>query len=144
MADAPPKQLDNSVIKVRKSIKSIQNFISSLTEPIDESDYIKKYGSLSFNIKNGIFSYKDYKSIPLKQNRPPFTIISILFENPGAEVSHSHFATKLGLLYDTKINKKLTRTLVRSTLKNIRRRWRINAAKNPETNIFVMSGDGIK
>jgi hypothetical protein len=68
----------------------------------------------------------------------------LLFQSPGIEVLYPKLAEKIGKPYKSTKEKRKTREIIRQVFKQVRRKYGINALKNPELNPFVMSGKGVK
>lgn len=135
---------DNPVIGTVRGLRKGLRFLKAISEPSEPSDYIWKYGILSFNTQTGHFAYGAKKPIQMNPNQRPYKIMYALFQSPGTEVLYPKLAEKINEPFKSKKEKRETREKIRNVFKQVRRRLGINALKNPEINPLVMSGKGVK
>lgn len=127
-----------------RGLRHTSKIMHAIKMPMDESDYIWTYGILSFNVKNGLFTYGSRKPIQHNEHLMPFKIISLLFKAQGKEVLYKTFAEELNIPFKTAKERRIARNRIRQVCKQTRRTLGIDALSNPEENPFVMSGKGIK
>jgi len=124
-----------NIINAKKNLSSVGELIEALATPITNDTL--RYNSVSLNIKTGMFKYNDIKPIMLSPNHRPFPIVKILMRDGGNEVTYEMFAKELKAKDSFKF-----REVVKSTIRDLRRRLGINAKEHPEDNIFIPTGNG--
>ncbi|MCW1949128.1 MAG: hypothetical protein KIH89_001620 [Candidatus Shapirobacteria bacterium] len=135
---------DNPIVLMKEGINKIKRWKRTLNTPTNSGDYIFTYGILEFNSKNGLFKYKNKKSITMFEDKDPYKIMYLLFSNHGTEIEYKLIAEKIGLKFSTQKEQKTAKGKIRQTFKNTRRILKINSRTNPEGNPFIMTGNGVK
>lgn len=138
MADSEGSIQEHWVTKLKKGSKAIRDFAVALKTPIDPSEYILSFGKVTLNTQTGLFIYKNEK-IQLRQDKSVYKIVRLLVGAMGNEVTYKEIAEKIDLP-DTKE----TKTKIGASIRNLRRQLGINALRQKDKNIFIMTGKGIK
>ncbi|OGK62590.1 hypothetical protein A2334_03555 [Candidatus Roizmanbacteria bacterium RIFOXYB2_FULL_38_10] len=135
---------DNPLVVITKGLRSIRRVALAIKNTKKPEDDIVPYGTLSFNPVNGYLTYGTLKPIQMREHNTPFKLMSMLFNEPGKEVTYVEIAQKFTIKFESKKDKKKLREKFRLVIRQIRRRFGINRDKNQGNDIFILSGKGIK
>lgn len=131
------------VTSIKRVLVEIRKFARALKTPVDPSEYIWEYGKITLNTGTGLFNYGDLK-IQLRQNDRIYKIIRLLVGAMGKEVSYIEMAKELDLSYQSRKEQRQSRLSIRASIRDLRRRLKINANTEKDKNPFITTGKGIK
>ncbi len=123
------------IINTKRALQTLADLAEAVATPIENKTI--RHGNLSLNTVTGLLNYRDARFIILRKSTRTYPIIYTLITNGGNETTYAEFATAL----KSKDNDQL-RLNVRTTIKDIRRRLKINSRNAPLENIFVATGSG--
>lgn len=143
MADVIDNDPEHWVTTLKKGVIQIKKFAAAVNTPVDESEYILKYGKFILNTNTGLFKYGD-TTIQMLQSDRIYKVTRILLLARGNEVVYKDIAQTVNLPFESAKGKKETRTKIKVAIRDLRKRLGINAIENKEANPFIMTGKGIK
>jgi len=143
MTDVIDNEPEHWVTTLKRGAVGLKKFVVAVKTPVDESEYILKYGVISLNTNSGLFKFRN-KTIGMRQSDGIYKITRLLIIAIGNEVLYRDIAQELNLKFlpDKKID--ATISTIKSAVRDLRRRLGINAYKDKEGNPFIMTGKGIK
>ena len=121
----------------------LKKFAVAVKTPVDESEYLLKYGVISLNTNSGLFKFRN-KTIGMRQSDGLYKIIRLLIVAMGNEVLYKDIAQELNFKFLPGNKNEATINSIKSSIRDLRRRLGINAYKDKEGNPFIMTGKGIK
>lgn len=131
------------VTTLKRSMVGLKKFAVAVKTPVDESEYLLKYGVISLNTNSGLFKFRN-KTIGMRQSDGTYKIIRLLIVAMGNEVFYENIAQGLNLKFIPNDKNEATISTIKSAVRDLRRRLGINAYKDKEGNPFIMTGKGIK
>ena len=131
------------VTTLKRGMVGLKKFAVAVKTPIDESEYLLKYGVISLNTNSGLFKFRN-KTIGMRQSDGIYKIIRLLIVAMGNEVLYKDIAKDLNLRFLPNDKNEATISAIKSAVRDLRRRLGINSYKDKEGNPFIMTGKGIK
>src|SRR3989344_2456204 len=131
------------VTTLKRGMVGLKKFAVAVKTPIDESEYLLKYGVISSNTNSGLFKFRN-KTIGMRQSDGIYKIIRLLIVAMGNEVLYKDIAKDLNLRFLPNDKNEATISAIKSAVRDLRRRLGINSYKDKEGNPFIMTGKGIK
>lgn len=131
------------ITTLKRGAVGFKKFVVAVKTPVDESEYLLKYGVISLNTNSGLFKYRN-KTIGMRQSDNLYKIIRLLMVATGNEVLYRDIAQELKLKFLPDNKNEATVSTIKSAVRDLRRRLGINAYKDKEGNPFIMTGKGIK
>ena len=131
------------VTTLKRGMVGLKKFAVAVKTPIDESEYLLKYGVISLNTNSGLFKFRN-KIIGMRQSDGIYKIIRLLIVAMGNEVLYKDIAKDLNLRFLPNDKNEATISAIKSAVRDLRRRLGINSYKDKEGNPFIMTGKGIK
>lgn len=143
MADVIDNEPEHWVTTLKRGVVGLKKFAVAVKTPVDESEYILKYGVISLNTNSGLFKFRDI-TIGMRQSDGLYKTIRLLIVAMGNEVLYKDIAQELNLMFSPDNKNEATINSIKSSIRDLRRRLGINAYKDKEGNPFIMTGKGIK
>lgn len=143
MTDVIDNDPEHWVTTLKRGVVGLKKFAVAVKTPVDESEYILKYGAISLNTNSGLFKFRN-ETIGMRQSDGLYKIIRLLIVAMGNEVLYKDIAQELNLKFLPDKKNEATINSVKSSIRDLRRRLGINAYKDKEGNPFIMTGRGIK
>ena len=131
------------VTTLKRGVVGLKRFAVAVKTPVDESEYLLKYGVISLNTNSGLFKFRDI-TIGMRQSDRLYKIIRLLIIAMGNEVLYKDIAQELNLKFLSDNKNEAVISTIKSSIRDLRRRLEINAYKDKEGNPFIMTGKGIK
>ena len=143
MRDVIDNDPEHWVTTLKRGVVGLKKFAVAVKTPVDESEYLLKYGVISLNTSSGLFKFRN-KTIGMRQSDGTYKITRLLIVAMGNEVLYKDIAQELNLKFLPNKKNEATISSIKSSIRDLRRRLGINAYKDKEGNPFIMTGKGIK
>ena len=143
MADVIDNEPEHWITTLKRGAIGFKKLVVAVKTPVDESEYLLKYGVVSLNTNSGLFKFRN-KAIGMRQSDGIYKIIRLLIVAMGNEVLYRDIAQELNLIFLPDNKNKDTISSIKSSIRDLRRRLGINTYKDKEGNPFIMTGKGIK
>lgn len=121
------------------SFNKFRQVIRKLQAPLPISTYEISFGDLKLDQLTGRCWYKG-KEYRLRQGSLSFAIINLLILKNGKTVSYDEFYQAVKAVRGEKF--KISRNMISSAVRELRRRFNINSRTNPQDDVFIATGTG--
>lgn len=143
MVNITDNESEHWMATLKRGAVELKKFVVAVKTPVDESEYLLKYGVISLNTNSGLFKFRDI-TIGMRQSDRLYKIIRLLIIAMGNEVLYKDIAQELNLKFLSDNKNEAVISTIKSSIRDLRRRLGINAYKDKEGNPFTMTGKGIK
>lgn len=143
MVDVIDNEPEHWITTLKRGAVGFKKFVVAVKTPVDESEYLLKYGVISLNTDSGLFKFRN-KTIGMRQSDGIYKITRLLIVAMGNEIVYKDIAQELNLEFLPDKKNEATIKTIKSAVRDLRRRLGINAYKDKEGNPFIMTGKGIK
>ncbi|MCD8484996.1 hypothetical protein LRY60_05420 [Candidatus Woesebacteria bacterium] len=110
---------------------------------LNEPSQVVNWGKLSLNINTGLSTFGEHTH-RYKLNGPQFKLLKLLIEKKGSEVKWGEFFAAIPKQLEDKNDFNEKREYIKQKIREIRRYYKINTQTNPESEVFLPTGDGYK
>ena len=131
----------DTVRRMAVSFNKFHRELRKLQTPLPASTYEISFGDLKLDQFTGRCWYKG-KEYRLRQGCLSFIIINLLILKNGKIVSYDEFYQAVKVVKGKKF--KISRNMISSAVRELRRRFNINSRTNPQDDIFLATGTGFR
>ncbi len=123
----------------KQNIISLKEIVHEIVTPIPARPLIVSYGDLEIDQTTNRCWHKG-KEYRFRKGSIAYILLNLLVSNMGNSVSHQRITQEIQKVRG--IESIITKNIVSSSVRELRRKFGINSRLNPKNDIFLATGDG--